>query len=413
MQTGSSQQPLTETAENKPSSWSSRFWLGANFPTLMRLYARNGFRIGWRQSHIALADAFYSIFHSILRVVQNVIYSRRVARVEIKEQPVFILGHWRCGTTLLHELLILDSRHNFPNTWECLSPNHFLLTEWLALRMLGWLLPKQRPMDNMLLGWDRPQEDEFALCNLGIPSPYLTIAFPNHPPQFPEYLEMEKVPPRDRERWKETLMTFLKQITLRNPKRLILKSPPHTARIKILLEMFPDARFVYLTRNPYKVYPSTIHLWKSLYTTHGLQTPNFAGLEEYVFSTFDRMFRQYEATRDLIPAGRLYELKYEDLVADPIGQMRTIYERLELGDFETVRPAIEGYFAEQKEYQTNRYAQPEAEKAEIRRRWHDYFERYGYPEGKPASSAKSEPPTSIDVGRGVDNQPVDKQPVDK
>lgn len=400
MHTGPSPQPPTETAEHKPSWWSPRFWLGCNFPALMRLYARNGFRIDWRHWHIAFADAFYSIFHSILRVVQSAIYGRRVARVEIQEQPLFILGHWRCGTTLLHELLILDPRHTFPTTWECLSPNHFLLTEWLALRTLGWLLPKQRPMDNMLLGWDRPQEDEFALCNLGIPSPYLTIAFPNNPPQFPEYLEMEQVPGPARERWKATLLTFLKQITFRNPRRIILKSPPHTARIKILLEMFPDARFVYLVRNPYKVYPSTIHLWKSLYTTHGLQTPRYEGLEEYVFETFNRMFQQYEATRELIPPGRLYELKYEDLVADPVGQLKTIYERLQLGDFAPVQPAAEAYLAEQKEYKTNRYAQPEAEKAEIRRRWHEYFVRYGYatgsesvPEGTAGANRFSAAPT--------------------
>jgi hypothetical protein len=381
--------PQTPTAPHKPGWWAPRFWLGANFPTLIKIFARNGFRIGPRQLYVALADLFYSVFHSMLRVVQQVIYGRRVTRVEIKEQPLFILGHWRCGTTLLHELLILDSRHTFPTTWECLSPNHFLLTEWLAVRTLGWLLPEQRPMDNMLLGWDRPQEDEFALCNLGIPSPYLTIAFPNNPPQYPEYLEMEQVPQPDRERWKQTLLTFLKQITFRNPKRIILKSPPHTARIKILLELFPDARFVYITRNPYKVFPSTVHLWKSLYATHGLQTPRYEGLDEYVYDTFNRIFRQYEATRGLIDPSRLYELKYEELVADPMGQMRALYEQLELGGFDQVQPAIEAYFAEQQEYKTNRYPQPEEERAEIRRRWRDYFDRYGYSVGEPDSKVAS------------------------
>lgn len=396
MQSAPASPPPTETAPHKPGWWAPRFWLGMNCSALLRLLARNGFRVGPRHLHIAAADLFYSVFHSGLRLVQQAIYGRRVARVEIKEQPLFILGHWRCGTTLLHELLILDARNTFPTTWECLSPNHFLLTEWLAVRTLGWLLPEQRPMDNMLLGWDRPQEDEFALCNLGMPSPYLTIAFPNNPPQFPEYLEMEDVPQPERERWKQTLLTFLKQITYRNPKRIILKSPPHTARIKVLLELFPDARFVYLTRNPYKVFPSTVHLWKSLYSTHGLQTPRFEGLEEYVYETFSRMFRQYEATRGLIDPSRLYELKYEDLVADPLGQMQLLYERLELGNFEQARPAIEAYFADQKEYKTNRYAQPEAERAEIRRRWRAYFERYGYDLGEPsAESSAGDTPASI------------------
>lgn len=390
--------PSTQPALHPPSWWTPRFWLGCNFLALVRLFARNKFKIGLRHAYIAVADVFYSLLNSILGMAQRVIYSRRVARTEIREQPLFILGHWRCGTTLLHELLILDRRHTFPTTWECFAPNHFLLTEWLAVRLLGFMLPEQRPMDDMPLGWDRPQEDEFAFTNLGLPSPYATIAFPNNPPQFEEYFDLEAVPAADRQRWKQALVTFLRQITYRTPKRIILKSPPHTSRIKVLLEMFPDARFVYIVRNPYKVFPSTVHLWKSLYATHALQTPRFEGLEEYVFETFNQMFRKYEETRGLIAPQRLYELKYEDLIADPVGQMRSLYERLELGGFDDVRPAIEAYFAERKEYRPNRYPQSETERAQIRRHWKDYFQRYGYDDrtlafdfGKPGESPRKSP----------------------
>ena len=41
--------------------------------------------------------------------------------------PVFVIGHWRAGTTLLHELLVRDPRHTYPNTYDCFGPNHFLL----------------------------------------------------------------------------------------------------------------------------------------------------------------------------------------------------------------------------------------------------------------------------------------------
>src|SRR5204863_6827505 len=124
-----------------------------------------------------------SCCHTALRYIQDQWYGSRVDRTPIREAPLFIIGHWRSGTTLLHELLILDQRHTFPNTYQCLAPNHFLLTERVFSRLFGFLLPSRRPMDNMAAGWDKPQEDEFALCMLGQPSPYLTIAFPNHPPQ--------------------------------------------------------------------------------------------------------------------------------------------------------------------------------------------------------------------------------------
>src|SRR5260370_121735 len=170
----------------RPSSrreWAPRFWEGCNFGAWMRLLARNGFAVQWRYAYIAVIVTVVSIFHTVLRWVQLALYGRRIKRTQIRAAPIFIIGHWRTGTTLLHELLILDERHNYPNTYQCLAPHHFLLTEKLFTRLFRFLLPSRRPMDNMAAGWDRPQEDEFALCMLGAPSPYLTIAFPNHPPQ--------------------------------------------------------------------------------------------------------------------------------------------------------------------------------------------------------------------------------------
>ena len=135
-------------------------------------------------------------------------------------------------------------------------------------RWLGFLMPSRRPMDNMAAGWARPQEDEFALCMMGQPSPYLTIAFPNRPPQFSEYLDLQNLPPRAVARWQRAYLGFLRRLTFKDPRRLILKSPPHTCRIKLLLELFPDARFVHIVRDPYVVFPSTVNLWKSLYLAH-------------------------------------------------------------------------------------------------------------------------------------------------
>src|SRR5262249_10887562 len=153
----------------------------------IRLLGRNRFAVHPDYLYIAAIVTVVSSLHTALRLLQEAWYGDLVSRTPIRHAPVFILGHWRTGTTLLHEFLILDERHTFPNTYECLDPNHFLLTERFFTRWLGFLMPSRRPMDNMAAGWNRPQEDEFALCMLGQPSPYLTIAFPNRPPQFPEY----------------------------------------------------------------------------------------------------------------------------------------------------------------------------------------------------------------------------------
>src|SRR5205085_3842132 len=141
---------------------------------------------------------------------------------------------------------------------------------------------------NVKAGFDRPQEDEFAMCMLGEGSPYLTIAFPNHPPQCQEYLDLEELTPVQKRRWKRCFKQFLKRVTYKSGKRLVLKSPPHTARIKVLKDMFPGALFIHIVRDPYVVYSSTVNLWKTLYRTHGLQKPTYAGLEERVLATFTR-----------------------------------------------------------------------------------------------------------------------------
>lgn len=364
-------------AERKEAWWSPRMWLGSDFFGFIRMLRRNRFAVGPAYIHIALIDLMFGAGHTTLRAIQDAIYGRAIERTEIPP-PVFILGHWRSGTTLLHELLILDDQHTFPTTYQCLAPHHFLLTEGIVSRWLRFLLPDKRPMDNMAFGWERPQEDEFALCNLGIPSPYLTIAFPNHPPQFPEYLDLEGVPPEDLQKWKRALVSFLKRIVYLNPKRIVLKSPPHTARIKVLLELFPDARFINIVRNPYVVFPSTVHLWKRLYTTHSLQRPTFEGLEEQVLETFVRMNRRYQETRQLIAPSRLFELRYEELTRDPLGQMRALYEHLDLGDFERVLPAMQQYLEDNKDYQTNRYEITPEMRRRVREHWHEFIEQYGY-----------------------------------
>ncbi len=362
--------------------WHARIWLGFSFGAWWAVLRYNRFAVSPHRIAMALLCTGASVFHSCFRALQTVIYGRRIERTEIADGPVFIVGHWRSGTTLLHELLAQDPRHAYPTNYQCFAPHHFLLTEWWCKRIFGFLLPKQRPMDNMAVGWDRPQEDEFALCALGVPSPYWALGFFNTP-QCPEYLDVQGLPARALARWKAAVVRLVKLMTFRHGKRLILKSPTHTARLGVLSEMFPRARFIHIVRDPEVLFPSTVNLWKKLVETQHIQTPRFdeaqgVGLEEFVLATFERMYAAFDCDAPRLPADRLYEVRYEDLVRDPLGQLRAMYEQLSLGNFEAARPGIERYLAEVKDYQTNRYELAPELKAEIRRRWAGYFARYGY-----------------------------------
>jgi omega-hydroxy-beta-dihydromenaquinone-9 sulfotransferase len=358
--------------------WAPRVWQGCNLPAWLRLLWYGRFRIQPAYWYIAFIVCLMSTFHSVLRIVQQLLYGRAIARMPVSNAPIFIVGHWRTGTTWLHELLILDERHNYPTTYECFDPNHFLITEGFFRRWMRFLLPARRPMDNMPAGWERPQEDEFALCMLGLPSSYLSIAFPNRPWMFPQYLDLEGLSPRALTRWKKVYRRFLQALTYKDPRRLVLKSPPHSCRIKVLLEMFPQARFVHIMRDPYLVFASTVHMWRKLQHAHGLQKPVADGLEEQVFTTFQRLYARLEEGKKIIPGGQFHELRYEDLVKDPEGQLRQLYDKLSLGGFERLAPRLRDYLRDTAGYEKNRYEVDALRREEINRRWGDVIRRYGY-----------------------------------
>lgn len=245
--------------------------------------------------------------------------------------------------------------------------------------MVAKIMPKKRPMDNMDFGLLHPQEDEFALCCLGNRSPYLTIMYPNRPPVCEEYLTLDEISPQALESWKRGFLYFVQSLAIRDPRQIVLKSPPHTARIRTLLEMFPKAKFVHIVRNPYSLFPSTCNLWKRLDQDYGLQFPKYKGLEEYVLRNMERMYAAFERDRSLIPRGQFAEVHYETFVKDQVGGMREIYDSLELDHFDAVRPRLEAYVAEHQSYRTNRFRPLEPDiQEQISQRWHRYFELYGY-----------------------------------
>src|SRR5437773_2502196 len=153
----------------QPREWAPRMWQGSDFFAWLKLLSRNRFAVQFPYWYIAAIVTPVSFIHTVLRWRQFLEYGRKIAATPVPHDPLFVLGHWRTGTTLLHELLILDPRHTFPTTYQCMAPHHFLLTERVVPQLLWFLMPSHRPMDNMEIGWGRPQEEEFALCLLGQP----------------------------------------------------------------------------------------------------------------------------------------------------------------------------------------------------------------------------------------------------
>ena len=126
------------------------------------------------------------------------------------------------------------------------------------------------------------------------------------------------------------------------------------------------------------VFPSTVNLWKTLYKTHGLQIPTFAGLEELVLQTFTRMYERLEEGKKQLGPDQFYELRYEDLIKDPAAEMKKIYDHFQFAGFEQYLPRLQEYLASVKGYETNKYQLTDEQRAEVTKRWGDVIRRYGY-----------------------------------
>ncbi len=371
-------------AEQRPAKmhwypfWSPRFWDGMRFGVWLQLLAENRFRVDPRRLPMAVLITLFTPFNSTMARIQRWRHAEKIRRTPIDQPPLFIIGHWRSGTTYLHELLARDKRFTYPTTYQCFAPEHFVVTEWLFAKYFGFLLPRRRPMDNVQAGWSRPQEDEFALMTAGARSPYRRMAFPNSGPVDMQYLDMEELTEEQLQCWQRTLLEFVQALTYKTGKRVVLKSPTHTGRIHVLARLFPGAQFIHVTRHPDSLFPSTCRLWKSLDQVQGCQVPHHRDLEDYVLTAFERMYASFHRHRNELAPEQLCDIRYEDLVAAPVASLQRIYEQLNLGDFETVRPDLVAYTEKQKSYQTNVYQLAPDRQAELRRRWADYFERYGY-----------------------------------
>jgi hypothetical protein len=330
---------------------------------------------------IAVADGVASLLNSGLGAAESARFGRALRRVPRPRDPVFVLGHWRCGTTLLHELLALDSGHAAPTLYQCLAPHHFLLTgRWLP-RFLRPLVPERRPMDEMSIDLSGPCEDEFALCLLGARSPYQTLAFPNSQRMERDQFDPAAFRPAERTRWIRAIDLFTRKLAVAAPRRrLVLKSPPHSVRIRTLLELFPEARFVRIVRNPVAVFPSTMHTWRQLSRAHGWQRPNHRGLAETVLDLFLYFEDAWERDRDLIAEGRVHQLRYEDLVAHPVTELARLYRALALDLPRDLEGSVTSYFARRRHFQTNRFALPPATARLVNERWRVAIERQGYRE---------------------------------
>jgi hypothetical protein len=354
--------------------------LGITLGDLAQLLWQNDFRIPPRYWPKVAFASLISLLSTPLRRVEEAVHGRHVAQQPVR-QPLFILGHWRSGTTHLHNLFSIDTRFAHANFSQITIPHTFLMAERiLSLGSALFLPPDRMGLDKVAMHPHVPWEEEFALCLMTFFSPYMGWAFPRRAENYDRYLTFRGVPADEVERWQRAFVKLLKKLSWKHQRPLVLKSPPNTCRIRLILELFPDARFVHIHRDPYVVYQSTCRLHATCIEYYSLQRPDMSAIHSRVVRQYAQMFEVYFEEKSLIPADRFCEISYADLESDPVGQVRRIYEKLALPDFSVVEPAVRQYVASLAGYKKNAHGElPDEVRDEIARTWRRSFEELKYP----------------------------------
>lgn len=303
-----------------------------------------------------------------LRWWERLRHGPAIQRTEVLS-PVFILGHPRSGTTYLHYVMGRDPQFASPVVYEALMPWTFLSAGGFLRRMLGKALPATRPMDNVKMTADAPKEEEFALACMGPASLVTGYFFPQRLPGiFNDAVLLNDASAKST--WQRNVQHFMRKLALKyQGKMLLMKSPANTARVKELLELFPDARFIHIHRDPLTVYASTMKLYSKILPQQALGSTDRLALRDFVLKSYSAMQAKYEADRPGIPRGRLVEIRYEDFVGNELTILEKIYSTVGLNGFAFARPHMEAEISSTKDYETNKYNLTEEEVKTVKEAW--------------------------------------------
>ncbi len=352
---------------------------GMDLGMLLRVVARNDFRVDPQCLGRLVHLCVLGVFNSVFGWCEEFFNREDIESAPVDNPPIFVIGHWRSGTTHLHNLMGLDPNLAAPNAYQACFPGHFIFSQ-VGGAVFDLLAPQKRPMDNVAFSAGTPHEDEFALAACCGVSPYMRVLFPVTGDNAHAELDPLRLDHVAREAWKKSLMTFLKKLALSEEgKRAVLKSPPHMGRIATLLEMFPDAKFVHIVRNPYDVFLSTRKLWRDSFGLAHLQVPSRELVDELILSWYTELFDLFERDRRLIPPGALSEVRFDDLETLPIPTLEGIYNGLGLDGFEELQARATDYLRSIEGFKKNVLAPDPQAFDQVRHRWHRTFERYGYP----------------------------------
>lgn len=320
------------------------------------------------------------VFLCFFAWIQNGIYRRKVAKKKLENDPLFIIGHWRSGTTFVHNVLAKDKRFGYTTTYHTVFPHIVLWGQSFFKGTMSSIMPDKRPADNMELNVDLPQEEEFALSNMSSCNYYNFWFFPQNMMEYcSKYLTFKGASQAEKDEFKTKFQKLVK-ISMENTggTRYLSKNPPHTARVKELLEIYPNAKFVYLMRNPYTVLESTRNFFYKTIKPLQLHSIEEAQFDKQIIEVYKELYMKYEEDKGLIPEGNLIEMKFEEFELNPSAATKKIYDQLSLEGYDDAKEEIEKYLDTKKGYKKNAYKYAPEVIETVEREWKFAVEQWNY-----------------------------------
>jgi hypothetical protein len=353
---------------------------GSTPDTLIKLLLANGpvALNRWPQVAIALAVAIARWPFSATE--QLVFHFTRANRSPMAD-PIFIVGYWRSGTTHLHNLLAQSDQFGYITPLVSGLPWDVLGIVRAFEPLLEQALPGDRYVDNVAVTPTSPQEDSIPLATMGAASYYHGLYFPRH---FEEHFHKEvflEAGDPDLETWQRLHRHLLEKVSIHQHHRpLLIKNPVYTGYMRHLRKIWPQAKFIHIYRNPYRVFPSTRHFFTRLLPELALQSYEDLPIESLILESYPHLLNALQIDSADLAKNQFIEIRFEDLESNPIPILGTIFAQLQLPNFEQARPRFESYLNSLQGYQKNQYELDADTITKVDTHWGKYIDQWGYRE---------------------------------
>ncbi len=354
-----------------------------NFTKIVK--ENNGFK---RYGAKKLLAAYIKFFPSMLFApLERLLFNKKLKGNKLNQSPLYVLGHWRSGTSFTQFVLSQDPQITTPTKYETLFSDNFLVTESLLKPLAVKFIKSFNAYDawkkniSVSMDLDSPSEVDTGLVNEGSSYTYhWGHLFPrswNH--YFERYALMDSLTEQEWNNWAQEMTSLYHKVQFKNPhKRLLIKNPPDTGRVKHLLKLYPNAKFIFIYRNPYQVFYSNVKLWNNISNMLSMEEVSAEEIQEIILETYCKLHEAYLAQKHLIPEGNLIEIQYEDLRDQPMKLLEEVYQKLGMDHFEQARPHLENYLEQNLKSNTMSYDYDQEVVMLINERWDFAFKTWGY-----------------------------------